>query len=165
MASGKVIFSAFIRNCTGPPFASQTKQRYELRPGLSYDSVDGRTMKFPSVLSSWNGHSPVRFTPALRSVTKSPTTSSIFACSMTVLMMSSLIFGIVWNGLKRSYSIKGVNRYTIKGGKRYSIKGGYRLSSRFSILCKDSAKCLQRFAEMFAKNVFGIIRSRLSVKP
>ena len=94
MASGKLMFSAFIRNCTGPPFASQTKQRYELRPGLSYDSVDGLTMKLPSVLSSWNGHSPVRFTPALRRFTKSPTTSSIFACSMTVLMMSSLIFGI-----------------------------------------------------------------------
>ena len=27
IASGKVIFSAFIRNCTGPPLASQTKQR------------------------------------------------------------------------------------------------------------------------------------------
>jgi hypothetical protein len=83
--------------------------------------LDGLTMKLPSVLSSWKGHKPVRFTPALRNVTNSPTTSSIRAASVTRFTTSSGIFGI---RLKKSITIKGVDLFTIKGETLFSIKGG-----------------------------------------
>ena len=121
IASGKVMRSAFIRNCTGPPFASHTKHRYVL-PWFFSEMVDGLTMKLPSCLSSWNGQMPVMFTPALRSVTNSPTTSSILARSITARTTSSRIFGII---------------FYILGGVRTAA-----LSSQFLIVTCRFGNCL-----------------------